>query len=120
MLYATIYGEPPRGYRSGFIFPLVHKKGLEIIQALRGHTTGYSIPQYVIDAPGGGGKVPVNPDYVEKITDTEIVFKNYEGHTFRYPLTATPVESHEQPAGVESKAAAASEPERLKVPQDLV
>jgi lysine 2,3-aminomutase len=49
------------------------------------------VPQYVIDAPGGGGKVPVNPDYVEKITDDEVVFKNYEGKTFRYPLTSTPV-----------------------------
>ncbi len=62
------------------------RKGLEIIRALRGHTTGYAVPQYVIDAPGGGGKVPINPDYVEKITDEEVVFSNYEGHRFRYPL----------------------------------
>ncbi len=62
------------------------RKGLEIIRALRGHTTGYAVPQYVIDAPGGGGKVPINPDYVEKITDDEVVFRNYEGHRFRYPL----------------------------------
>src|SRR5713101_4300690 len=40
------------------------RKGLEIMESLRGHTTGYAVPQYVIDAPGGGGKVPVNPDYV--------------------------------------------------------
>ena len=40
------------------------RKGLEIMEALRGHTTGYAVPQYVIDAPGGGGKVPVNPEYV--------------------------------------------------------
>src|SRR5205814_9385226 len=39
-------------------------KGLEIIEALRGHTTGYAVPQFVIDAPGGGGKVPVNPEYL--------------------------------------------------------
>jgi lysine 2,3-aminomutase len=58
---------------------------------LRGHTTGYAVPQYVIDAPGGGGKVPINPDYVEKITDDEIVFHNYEGRQFRYPLKSTPV-----------------------------
>jgi lysine 2,3-aminomutase len=90
------------------------RKGLEIIQSLRGHTTGYAIPQYVIDAPGGGGKVPVNPDYVEKITDTEIVFKNYEGHTFRYPLTATPI-----PAEVQSDLANADKPGRLAVPQDF-
>jgi len=43
----------------------------------------------VIDAPGGGGKVPMNPDFVESITDTEIVFKNYEGKVFKYPLKNT-------------------------------
>jgi lysine 2,3-aminomutase len=61
-------------------------KGIEIIESLRGFTSGYAIPQYVIDAPGGGGKVPINPDYVEQITDDEVVFRNYEGHRFRYPL----------------------------------
>lgn len=61
-------------------------EGIGIIQGLRGHTTGYAIPQYVIDAPGGGGKIPINPDYVEKISDTEIVMRNYEGRVFRYPL----------------------------------
>ena len=65
------------------------RKGIEIIRALRGHTTGYAVPQYVIDAPGGGGKVPINPEYVEQITDNEVVFKNYEGKTFQYPLTTT-------------------------------
>ena len=72
----------------GAHFKVDVRKGLEIIRALRGHTTGYAVPQYVIDAPGGGGKVPINPDYVEKITDDEIVFRNYEGELFRYPLTA--------------------------------
>ena len=60
------------------------KKGIEIIQGLRGHTTGYAIPQYVIDAPQGGGKIPINPDYVECINDDEIVLKNFEGKIFRY------------------------------------
>lgn len=67
------------------------RKGLEIIQALRGHTTGYAVPQYVIDAPGGGGKVPINPEYLEKITDDEVVFRNFEGREFRYPLKNTPL-----------------------------
>jgi lysine 2,3-aminomutase len=67
------------------------RKGLEIIQALRGHTTGYAVPQYVIDAPGGGGKVPINPQYVERITDDEVVFRNFEGREFHYPLKNTPV-----------------------------
>jgi lysine 2,3-aminomutase len=75
----------------GSHFKVDVRKGLEIIQALRGHTTGYAVPQYVIDSPGGGGKVPINPDYVESITDQEVVFKNYEGKTFRYPLTITPI-----------------------------
>ncbi|MBP6863746.1 MAG: KamA family radical SAM protein [Candidatus Didemnitutus sp.] len=67
------------------------RKGIEIIQALRGHTTGYAVPQYVIDAPGGGGKVPINPEYLEKITDDEVVFRNFEGREFRYPLKNTPI-----------------------------
>lgn len=67
------------------------RKGIEIIEALRGHTTGYAVPQYVIDAPGGGGKVPINPEYLEKITDDEVVFRNYEGKVFSYPLKSTPV-----------------------------
>jgi len=74
----------------GAHFKVDVRKGIEIIRALRGHTTGYAVPQYVIDAPGGGGKVPINPDYVEKITDTEVIFRNYEGQQFRYPLTHTP------------------------------
>jgi lysine 2,3-aminomutase len=72
----------------GAHFKVDVRKGIEIIRALRGHTTGYAVPQYVIDAPGGGGKVPLNPDYVESITDDEILFRNFEGHRFRYPLTS--------------------------------
>lgn len=63
------------------------RTGIEIIRQMRGHTTGYAIPQFVIDAPGGGGKVPINPDYVEKITNEEVVMRNFEGRVFRYPLT---------------------------------
>ncbi len=60
-------------------------KGLEIIEGLRGHTTGYAIPQYVIDAPGGGGKVPINPDYVVHRDSTRVIIRNYEGKIFEYP-----------------------------------
>ena len=63
------------------------RKGIEIIQSLRGHTTGYSIPQFVIDAPGGGGKIPINPDYVKEITNEAIVMRNFNGDEYRYPLT---------------------------------
>jgi lysine 2,3-aminomutase len=60
------------------------QKGLEIIQALRGWTSGLAVPHFVIDAPGGGGKVPLIPEYVESITDEEVVFRNYEGKRFVY------------------------------------
>jgi lysine 2,3-aminomutase len=73
----------------GSHFKVDVRKGMEIIRALRGHTTGYAVPQYVIDAPGGGGKVPINPDYIERINVDEIVFKNYRGETFRYPPKST-------------------------------
>ncbi len=79
----------------GAHFKVDVRKGIEIIQALRGHTTGYAVPQYVIDAPGGGGKVPINPDYIETINEDEIVLKNYEGQTFRYPLRAKPLPAGE-------------------------
>ncbi|MBD5780357.1 KamA family radical SAM protein [Pelagicoccus sp. NFK12] len=69
-------------------------KGIEIMKQLRGHTTGYSVPQFVIDAPGGGGKVPINPQYITKIDDEAIHFKNFEGKLYRYPLkTYGPLES---------------------------
>lgn len=61
------------------------KKGIEIIEGLRGHTTGYAIPQFVIDAPGGGGKVPINPNYILSHDDEKVVLRNYEGKTFEYP-----------------------------------
>ena len=74
----------------GSHFKVDVRKGIEIIRALRGNTTGYAVPLYAIDAPGGGGKVPINPDYVESISDEEVVFRNYEGKTYRYPLGSTP------------------------------
>jgi lysine 2,3-aminomutase len=60
------------------------QKGIEIIEGLRGHTTGYGVPQYVIDAPGGGGKVPVNPSYVLYHDAEKVVIRNYEGKIFEY------------------------------------
>lgn len=62
------------------------EKGLEIIQALRGWTSGLAVPHYVIDAPGGGGKVPILPNYIQEVTEDEIVLRNYAGETYRYPL----------------------------------
>jgi lysine 2,3-aminomutase len=59
-------------------------KGLEIMQGLRGHTTGYAVPTYVIDAPGGGGKIPLLPDYVVGREGEDLVLRNFEGNTYRY------------------------------------
>jgi len=58
--------------------------GLSIIKALRGWTSGLAVPHFVIDSPGGGGKVPLLPEYVEEITDDEVIFRNYEGQRFVY------------------------------------
>jgi lysine 2,3-aminomutase len=63
-------------------------KGLEIIQGLRGHTTGYAVPNYVIDAPGGGGKVPLLPETVVGRENGYLLLKNYEGRIYRYPDSA--------------------------------
>ena len=54
-------------------------KGIEIIEALRGHTSGYCVPTFVVDAPGGGGKTPVMPQYVISQTPHKVVLRNYEG-----------------------------------------
>ncbi|MDL5054465.1 lysine 2,3-aminomutase [Oscillatoria laete-virens NRMC-F 0139] len=61
------------------------RKGLEIMENLRGHTTGYGVPTYVIDAPGGGGKVPVMPDYIIDHDAERIMIRNYEGKIYEYP-----------------------------------
>ncbi len=69
-------------------------KGLEIIHGLRGFTSGYAVPTYVVDAPGGGGKIPLMPDYVKEHTRNELVLTNYENKTFCYPDPASaPVSS---------------------------
>ena len=60
-------------------------KGLEIYSGLRGHTTGYAVPNYVIDAPGGGGKIPLIPETVAGRDGNDLLIRNYEGKIFRYP-----------------------------------
>lgn len=59
--------------------------GIKIIGALRGHTTGYAVPTFVIDAPGGGGKVPINPEYVISRSKKGTIIRNYEGKVYVYP-----------------------------------
>lgn len=60
-------------------------EGVAIIEGLRGHTTGYAIPQFVIDGPGGGGKIPINPNYVVDTSSGNITLRNFEGEIFEYP-----------------------------------
>lgn len=60
-------------------------KGLEIIGGLRGYTTGYAVPTFVIDAPGGGGKIPLQPDTIVGRDGDDLLLRNYEGHLYRYP-----------------------------------
>jgi len=58
--------------------------GIEIIELLRGHTTGFAVPTYVIDAPGGGGKIPVGPNYLISMSEGQVILRNYEGVIARY------------------------------------
>jgi len=58
-------------------------KGLEIIAGMRGHTSGLAVPTYVVDAIGGGGKIPLQPDYCLRQGD-DFILSNYQGRSFRY------------------------------------
>ncbi len=61
------------------------EKGLEIMDALRGWTSGLAVPYYVIDAPGGGGKIPLIPNYLQSIDNDQVVMRNYAGEVYAYP-----------------------------------
>ncbi len=65
-------------------------KGIEIMEHLRGHTSGYAVPTFVVDAPGGGGKIPVGPNYLISASDKKVVLRNYEGGIFSYPEPDVP------------------------------
>lgn len=66
-------------------------KGIEIMENLRGHTTGLAVPTYVVDAPGGGGKIPVMPQYVISRSDNKVILRNFEGNIYSY---TEPAEYH--------------------------
>ncbi|OGO34971.1 MAG: lysine 2,3-aminomutase [Chloroflexi bacterium RBG_16_57_11] len=70
-------------------------KGIEIMEGLRGHTSGYAVHQYIIDAPGGGGKIPVSPTYLLSYSDHKVVLRNYEGYitTYEEPTDYLPSEA---------------------------
>jgi lysine 2,3-aminomutase len=67
-------------------------KGIEILEGLRGHTSGYAVPQFIVDAPGGGGKIPLMPNYLLSYSDHKVVVRNYEGYVSSYeePLDYKP------------------------------
>ena len=67
-------------------------KGIEIMEGLRGHTSGFAVPQFIVDAPGGGGKIPLMPNYLLSYSDHKIVVRNYEGYvtTYEEPLEYKP------------------------------
>jgi len=68
-------------------------KGIEIIESLIGHTSGFAVPSYVIDAPGGGGKIPIMPNYLISWATNKIVLRNYEGviTTYKEPDSYEPL-----------------------------
>ncbi|MDH3496470.1 MAG: KamA family radical SAM protein [Gemmatimonadota bacterium] len=63
-------------------FKTTIEKGLEVVEGLRGWTSGLAVPHFVIDAPGGGGKIPLTPEYVVRLTDEEIVLRNFRGEQY--------------------------------------
>jgi lysine 2,3-aminomutase len=67
-------------------------KGIEIIEGLRGHVSGYAVPTFVVDAPGGGGKIPVMPNYLISQSDHKVILRNFEGFitTYEEPLEYKP------------------------------
>lgn len=73
-------------------------KGMEIVESLRGHTTGLAVPTYVVDAPGGGGKIPLMPNYMVSAAPGRVVLRNFEGALFSYPDGGTPAASLDLPA----------------------
>ncbi|MGH8223456.1 MAG: KamA family radical SAM protein [Woeseiaceae bacterium] len=81
-------------------------RGVELIRGLRGHTTGYAVPTFVVDAPNGGGKIPVSPDYVVGYEDGDLLLRSYDGGTYRYPDSGPRLDRHID--GPPSAAAGAS------------
>jgi len=86
------------------------RSGLRIMDRLRGHTTGYAVPTYVIDAPGGGGKVPVSPEYVLSRNNDRVVIRNYEGRILEYPEATDGTPLFHAPSEIEAPELAWSAP----------
>ncbi|OGV48088.1 MAG: lysine 2,3-aminomutase [Lentisphaerae bacterium GWF2_52_8] len=96
-------------YQADMVYGTEHfrtkvEKGLEIVKSLRGWTSGLGVPHYVIDAPGGGGKIPLLPEYMVGINDNQVLLRNYEGKSFYYIQPQT-----EEPAFLPEEIAEVSE-----------
>jgi lysine 2,3-aminomutase len=86
----TVRVRPYYIYQADYVSGTEHlrttvEKGLEIMDALRGWTSGLAVPYYCIDAPGGGGKIPLIPNYLQSITSEQVVMRNYAGEVYAYP-----------------------------------
>jgi lysine 2,3-aminomutase len=102
-------------------------KGLEIMESLRGHTSGFAVPTYVIDAPEGGGKVPILPNYLLSMSDSRVVVRNYEGFITTYvqptdyrphdPATCTYCQKRHSERGQEGVAGLLADHARTITPQ---
>jgi lysine 2,3-aminomutase len=102
-------------------------KGLEIMESLRGHTSGFAIPTFVVDAPEGGGKVPILPNYVLSMSESKVVVRNYEGFITAYtqptryqvhdPATCAYCQAHRAEPGQEGVAGLLSGERRSLAPE---
>lgn len=86
----TVRVRPYYIYQADYVSGTEHlrttvEKGLEVMDGLRGWTSGLAVPYYCIDAPGGGGKIPILPKYLQSINDEQVVLRNYAGELFVYP-----------------------------------
>ncbi|MBF0344807.1 MAG: KamA family radical SAM protein [Nitrospirae bacterium] len=90
-------------------------KGIEIIEKMRGHTGGLCIPNFVVDAPGGGGKIPLQPFYLLSVSDDEVLLRNYEGMIIRYYNPGhIPEQSWQEPDVQQRKKVSAKQPIEVK------
>ncbi len=82
-------------------------RGIEILESLRGHTTGMAVPSFIIDAPGGGGKIPVSPQYLISRSDGKVILRNYEGKVFSYSEPGYNPDDHKSPENLSGVASLA-------------
>ena len=61
------------------------RRGMELMEQLTGYISGYAVPKYVIDAPGGGGKIPVTTQYIKEFDGSQVILRNYKGDEYTYP-----------------------------------